>query len=167
LRGFAFLSAKPMLVLFNNEDEDDAAPEAAGIAGTETCAVIKGRLEQELAQMDPDEAAAFLEEFNIAASAMDRIIERSYRLLGLISFFTVGEDEVRAWTIKEKTPAVEAAGAIHTDMQKGFIRAEVLAYDDLMDAGTFKDARSRGTVRLEGKTYEVKDGDIITFRFNV
>jgi hypothetical protein len=167
LRGFAFLSAKPMLVLFNNEDEDDAAPEAAGIAGTETCAVIKGRLEQELAQMDPDEAAAFLEEFNITASAMDRIIERSYRLLGLISFFTVGEDEVRAWTIKEKTPAVEAAGAIHTDMQKGFIRAEVLAYDDLMDAGTFKDARSRGTVRLEGKTYEVKDGDIITFRFNV
>ncbi len=167
LRGYAFLSAKPMLVLFNNEDEDDAVPEAPGVADRESCAVIKGRLEQELAQMDADEAAAFLEEFNITASAMDRIIERSYRLLGLISFFTVGEDEVRAWTIREMTPAVEAAGAIHTDMQKGFIRAEVLAYDDLMDAGTFKDARSKGTVRLEGKTYEVKDGDIITFRFNV
>lgn len=167
LRGFAFLSSKPMLVLFNNEDEDDAAPEVAGLTDTESFAMIKGRLEQELAQMEADEAAAFLEEFNITASAMDRIIERSYRLLGLISFFTVGEDEVRAWTIKESTPAVEAAGAIHTDMQKGFIRAEVLAYDDLMDAGTFKDARAKGTVRLEGKTYAVQDGDIITFRFNV
>ncbi len=167
LRGYAFLSAKPMLVLFNSEDEDDAAPSAGSLAETETCAVIKGRLEQELAQMDPEEAAAFLEEFNITASAMDRIIEKSYRLQGLISFFTVGEDEVRAWTIRQGTPAVEAAGAIHTDIQKGFIRAEVLAYDDLMDAGTFKDARSKGTVRLEGKTYEVRDGDIITFRFNV
>ena len=167
LRGFAFLSAKPMMVLFNNEDEDDAEPEVPGLTDMETCAVIKGRLEQELAQMDTEEAAAFLEEFNITASAMDRIIEGSYRLLGLISFFTVGEDEVRAWTIGEGTPAVEAAGAIHSDMQKGFIRAEVLAYDDLMDAGTFKDARARGTVRLEGKTYEVKDGDIITIRFNV
>jgi len=167
LRGYAFLSAKPMLVLFNNEDEDDAAPSAAALAETETCAVIKGRLEQELAQMDAEEAAVFLEEFNITASAMDRIIEQSYRLQGLISFFTVGEDEVRAWTIRKGTPAVEAAGAIHSDIQKGFIRAEVLAYDDLMDAGTFKDARSKGTVRLEGKTYEVRDGDIITFRFNV
>jgi GTP-binding protein YchF len=167
LRGFAFLSAKPMLVLFNNEDEDDAVPDAAGLTDTESVAVIKGRLEQELAQMEADEAAAFLEEFNITASAMDRIIGRSYRLLGLISFFTVGEDEVRAWTIKQSTPAVEAAGAIHTDMQKGFIRAEVLAYDDLMNAGTFKDARAKGTVRLEGKTYAVQDGDIITFRFNV
>jgi GTP-binding protein YchF len=167
LRGYAFLSAKPMLVLFNNEDEDDAAPSAEALTETETCAVIKGRLEQELAQMDPEEAAAFLEEFNIAASAMDRIIEQSYRLQGLISFFTVGEDEVRAWTIRKGTPAVEAAGAIHSDMQKGFIRAEVLAYNDLMEAGTFKDARSKGTVRLEGKTYEVQDGDIITFRFNV
>jgi len=167
LRGYAFLSAKPMLVLFNNEDEDDATPSAGALAETETCGVIKGRLEQELAQMDAEEAAAFLEEFNITASAMDRIIEQSYRLQGLISFFTVGEDEVRAWTIRKGTPAVEAAGAIHSDIQKGFIRAEVLAYDDLMDAGTFKDARSKGTVRLEGKTYEVRDGDIITFRFNV
>ena len=117
--------------------------------------------------MTSDEAAEFLEEFNITASAMDRIIERSYSLLGLISFFTVGEDEVRAWTIRKGTPATEAAGIIHTDMQKGFIRAEVLAYDDLMAAGSFKEARKLGTVRLEGKTYDVADGDIVTIRFNV
>ena len=167
LRGFTFLSAKPMLLLLNNADEDDGLPEAVGPAQQETCDLIKGRLEQELAQMTSEEAAEFLEEFNITASAMDRIIERSYSLLGLISFFTVGEDEVRAWTIRKGTPAVEAAGTIHTDMEKGFIRAEVLAYDDMMAAGSFKEARKLGTVRLEGKTYDVADGDIITIRFNV
>jgi len=167
LRGFTFLSAKPMLLLFNNADEDDNLPEAVGPAQQETCDLIKGRLEQELAQMTPEEAAEFLEEFNITASAMDRIIERSYSLLGLISFFTVGDDEVRAWTIRKGTPATEAAGTIHTDMQKGFIRAEVLAYRDMVAAGSFKEARKLGTVRLEVKTYEVADGDIITIRFNV
>jgi len=167
LRGFTFLSGKQMLLLFNNADEDDVLPDLEGLAEREACDLIKGRLEQELAQMTPDEAAEFLEEFNIAASAMDRIIDRSYRLLGLIFFFTIGKDEVRAWTVREGTPAVEAAGSIHTDMQKGFIRAEVLAYDDLMSAGSFKEARKLGTVRLEGKTYEVTDGDIVTIRFNV
>lgn len=167
LRGFTFLSAKPMLLLFNNADEDDALPDTAGLENRESCDLIKGRLEQELAQMTSDEALEFLEEFNITASAMDRIIERSYSLLGLISFFTVGEDEVRAWTIRKGTPAAEAAGTIHTDMQKGFIRAEVLAYDDLMATGSFKEARKLGTVRLEGKTYDVADGDIVTIRFNV
>jgi len=167
LRGFTFLSAKPMLLLFNNADEDDGLPEAVGPARLESCDLIKGRLEQELAQMTSEEAAEFLEEFNITASAMDRIIERSYSLLGLISFFTVGDDEVRAWTIRKGTPATEAAGTIHTDMQKGFIRAEVLAYEDMMAAGSFKEARKLGTVRLEGKTYEVEDGDIVTIRFNV
>ena len=98
---------------------------------------------------------------------MDRVIARSYQLLGLISFFTVGEDEVRAWTIKRGTPAQESAGEIHSDIQKGFIRAEVLAYDDLTSAGSHAAARKQGTVRLEGKTYEVQDGDIINFRFNV
>jgi hypothetical protein len=98
---------------------------------------------------------------------MNRVIRESYNILGLISFFTVGEDEVRAWTIKAGTQAVDAAETIHSDIKKGFIRAEVLSYDDLMDAGTHADARKKGTVRLEGKTYEVKDGDIINFRFNV
>jgi len=167
LRGYAFLSAKPMLVMFNNEDEDDSIPEAADLTSREDCTVIRGKLEQELAQMSDEEAEEFLSEFNITASAMDRVIKRSYELLGLVSFFTVVNDEVKAWTIKKETKAVDAAGSIHTDMQKGFIRAEVISCDDLMDAGTYHQARKKGNVRLEGKTYEVQDGDIITFRFNV
>jgi hypothetical protein len=106
-------------------------------------------------------------EFEITDLAMDRVIHNSYSLLGLISFFTVGEDEVRAWTIRKGTAAVDAAEVIHSDIKKGFIRAEVLSYEDLMAAGTYAEARKQGTVRLEGKTYEVKDGDIINFRFNV
>ena len=103
----------------------------------------------------------------ITASATDRVIQRSYDLMGLISFFTVGEDEVRAWTIGRDTDAVDAAEVIHSDIKKGFIRAEVLVYDALVDAGTYAEARKKGTVRLEGKTYTVCDGDIINFRFNV
>lgn len=167
LRGYAFLSAKPMLVMFNNEDEDDAIPEAADLTSMEDCTVIRGKLEQELAQMSDEDAEEFLSEFNISASAMDRVIKRSYELLGLISFFTVVNDEVKAWTVKKETKAVDAAGVIHTDMQKGFIRAEVVSYEDLMSASTYHEARKKGNVRLEGKTYEVQDGDVITFRFNV
>jgi ribosome-binding ATPase YchF (GTP1/OBG family) len=167
LRGYAFLSAKPMLVMFNNEDEDDAIPEAKDLTSTVNCTVIRGKLEQELAQMSVEEAEEFLSEFNITASAMDRVIKQSYKLLGLVSFFTVVNDEVKAWTVKKQTQAVDAAGVIHTDMQKGFIRAEVVSYEDLMSAGTYPEARKKGSVRLEGKTYEVQDGDIITFRFNV
>ena len=129
--------------------------------------VIRGKLEQELAQMSDEDAEEFLTEFNITASAMDRVIQRSYELLGLISFFTIGKDEVRAWTIKTSTPAVEAAGVIHTDIKKGFIRAEVVSFDDLISAGSYPEARNLGNVRLEGKTYAVQDGDIIEFRFNV
>ena len=167
LRGFAFLSAKPLLILFNNDDDDGQLPEVSNLTESENCLVIRGKLEQELSQMSAEDAAEFLNEFNIGESATDRVIQKSYEILGLISFFTVGKDEVRAWTIKKETPAVAAAGAIHSDMQKGFIRAEVLAYDDLMEAGTHAAARKKGTVRLEGKTYEVKDGDLINFRFNV
>ncbi len=167
LRGYAFLSAKPMLVMFNNEDEDDSIPEAGDLTSREDCTVIRGKLEQELAQMSDEEAEEFLSEFSIIASAMDRVIKQSYELLGLISFFTVVNDEVKAWTVKKETKAVDAAGMIHTDMQKGFIRAEVVSHEDLMSAGTYHEARKKGSVRLEGKTYEVQDGDIITFRFNV
>jgi len=117
--------------------------------------------------MDEEEAREYLVAYNIATSAMDRMISLSYELLGLISFFTVGPDEVRAWTIRRNTLAVDAAEVIHSDIKKGFIRAEVVAYDDLMTAGSYKEARQRGTVRLEGKTYNVQDGDIIEFRFNV
>jgi hypothetical protein len=166
LRGFTFLSAKPLLTLFNNADEDDEIPEMNADA-PESAMVIKGKLEQEIAQMTPEEAEEFLAEFHISASARDRVIQRSYELMGLISFFTVGEDEVRAWTIRKDTDAVDAAEAIHSDIKKGFIRAEVVSYDDLLAAGSHAEARKRGTVRLEGKTYPVQDGDIINFRFNV
>ena len=167
LKGYAFLSAKPMLVLFNNEDEDDKPPQAAELNSHEDMMVVRGRLEHELAQLTEEEAEEFLTAFGITDSAMDRVIKRSYELLGLISFFTVVNNEVRAWTITHGTEALDAAGVIHTDMKKGFIRAEVVSYSDLMDAGSYKEARNRGTVRLEGKTYVVQDGDIIHFRFNV
>lgn len=167
LRGFAFLSVKPALVLFNNEDENEALPEIKNLTDQEHCMVIRAKLEQELAQMSDEESDEFLMEFNITAPATDRVIGRSYELMGLISFFTVGDDEVKAWTIKEGTQALDAAEVIHSDMKKGFIRAEVVHFDDLMVAGTLAEAKKQGTVRLEGKTYTVKDGDIITFRFNV
>jgi len=167
LRGFTFLSGKPMLILFNNADDDEALPETGDALAAENYLAIRGRLEHELAQMDEEEAREYLAEFNITTSAMDRMITLSYELLGLISFFTVGPDEVRAWTIRKDTLAVDAAEVIHSDIKKGFIRAEVVAYKDLMEAGSYKDARQKGTVRLEGKTYLVQDGDIIEFRFNV
>lgn len=167
LKGFAFMSAKPLLVLFNNDDEDDSLPNIQARVENKFHMVIRGKIEQEMAQMATEEAEAFLTEFNIPASARDRVIKKSYDLLGLISFFTVGEDEVRAWTIRKHTPAIDAAEVIHSDMKKGFIRGEVLAYDDLMTAGSYAAARKQGTVRLEGKDYDVQDGDILHVRFNV
>ena len=155
------------MVLLNNDEENDEVPSQDLFSTGEIIMTIKGKLEQELALMTPDEAEAFLAAYDIETSAMDRVIQKSYELLGLISFFTIGKDEVRAWTVRQGTAAMEAAGAIHTDMQKGFIRAEVLAYDDWIDAGGYNEARKKGTVRLEGKTYRVQDGDIIEFRFNV
>ena len=167
LKGYTFLSGKPMLVIFNNEDEDESMVASEDSFQNEKCLALRVRLEHELSLMEPEEAQEYLEEFGITTSAMDRMISLSYELLGLISFFTVGPDEVRAWTIKKDTLAVDAAEVIHSDIKKGFIRAEVVAYDDLMEAGSYKEARQRGTTRLEGKTYPVKDGDIIEFRFNV
>ena len=167
LKGFAFLSAKSMLVLFNNEDEDDELPRVKNLTETENCMVIRGKLEQELAQMSDAEVEEFLDEFNITASAMDRVIKQSYEVLGLISFFTFVENEVKAWTVKTDTSAVDAAGVIHSDMKKGFIRAEVVSCENLMSAGSYQEARQKGDVKLEGKTYAVQDGDVITFRFNV
>ena len=167
LRGFMLLSAKPVLVVFNNDESDPTEPAAGDLAEQERCLVLRGRLEQELARLSAADVGDFMAGFGIGASAMDLMIRRSYDVLGLACFFTVGSDEVRAWTIHRGIPAVEAAGVIHTDFQKGFIRAEVISYEDLMAAGSTAEARRRGTFRLEGKTYEVKDGDIINFRFNV
>ncbi|MBU0987834.1 MAG: DUF933 domain-containing protein, partial [Proteobacteria bacterium] len=167
LKGYGFVSAKPALVLFNNDDEDDNLPVIENLTDTENCMLIRGKLEQELAQMPAEEAKDFLKEFSISASATDRVIQRSFELMGLISFFTFVNNEVKAWTVEKDTMAVDAADVIHSDMKRGFIRAEVIAYDDLMEAGSYPEARKKGTVRLEGKTYPVRDGDIITFRFNV
>ena len=121
--------------------------------------------EQRLKQVE--EAEDFLTEFKISASATDRVIQRSFELLGFISFFTFVKKEVKAWNVKQGTVAVDAADVIHSDMKRGFIRAEVIAYNDLIEAGSYQEARKKGTVRLEGKNYTVQDGDIITFRFNV
>ena len=129
--------------------------------------VVRGRLEKEIASMTPEEAEEFLVAYHIEKSALDRVIKSSYELLDLISFFTVLNEEVRAWTIKGGTSALDAAGAVHSDMQKGFIRAEVLSFQDLKTYGSFQEAKKVGHVRLEGKEYPVEDGDIINFRFNV
>ncbi len=121
----------------------------------------------EIAQLAPEEAQVFLSEYGIAEPSLNRVIRLSYDLLGLQSFFTVGEDEVRAWTVRKGATAPEAAGEVHTDMQKGFIRAEVIGYDDLLALGGMAEARAKGKLRLEGKDYVVRDGDVISIRFNV
>jgi ribosome-binding ATPase YchF (GTP1/OBG family) len=125
---------------------------------------ICGKVEAELAELDESEATEFLASYGLRESAISRLIRASYRLLGLISFFTVGEDECRAWTIRAGTSAVEAAGEIHTDLQHGFIRAEVVKYDELLSAGSFAEARSRAQLRLEGKDYVVQDGEVVHIR---
>ena len=121
----------------------------------------------EIVQLPPEEAEVFLEDLGISEPALNRLIRVSYDLLGLISFLTAGEDEVRAWTISRGMNAQKAAGKIHSDIERGFIRAELVSYDDFMACGGMAGAREKGLLRLEGKTYEVKDGDIINFRFNV
>lgn len=170
LRNFGLLTLKPMLIVVNIGD-DAAEPALAALAGyhhQHTVVVpLRGRLEMELAQMTPAEAAEFLPEYGITEPGLNRVLKVSYDLLGLQSFFTVGDDEVRAWTIPVGATAVEAAGAIHSDLAKGFIRAEVVSYTDMIRAGSLGGARQQGVLRLEDKAYEVKDGDIVHIRFNI
>ena len=128
---------------------------------------MAGKLEMELAQMAPVDEAEFRESMGAGESALDRMVQVSYNLLGLVSFLTTGEDETRAWTITKGTVALDAAAKIHTDIQRGFIRAEVVSYDDLTSAGSIAEARKQGTFRQEGKQYVVKDGDVANFLFNV
>lgn len=167
LKGFTFLSAKPQLVIINNDDDNESLPRWESPPENIELTMARGRLEMEIASMSPEEAKEFLTEYHIEKSALDRVIASSYKILNLISFFTGGDEEVKAWTVIKGTRALEAAGEVHTDMQKGFIRAEVLAYNDLLKYGSFKDAKAAGHIRLEGKEYIVQDGDIINFRFNV
>lgn len=129
--------------------------------------VICAQIEQEIAQLDQEEREIFLEDLGLKESGLEKLIKASYRLLGLHSFLTSGEDETRAWTVKLGTKAPQAAGKIHTDFERGFIKAEVVNYRDLLDCGSYAGAREKGLVRMEGKEYVVKDGDVILFRFNV
>lgn len=167
LKGFTFLSAKPQLVILNNADEDENPPRWKRRPEHAEIMALRGRLEEDIATMDTDEAEEFRSAYHIQESALDRVIRHSFHLLNQISFFTVGDDEVRAWPVTAGTPAVKAAGAVHSDIEKGFIRAETLSFEDLKAHGGFQAAKKAGQVRLEGKEYIVQDGDIITFRFNV
>jgi ribosome-binding ATPase YchF (GTP1/OBG family) len=140
--------------------------EFAAHPATEVVA-LSAKIEAEISDLDESDRRAFMEDLGIGEPALARMIRASYRLLGVISFFTAGESEVRAWTIRRATTARGAAGTIHSDMERGFIRAEVIAYDDLMEVRSWSGGRERGTLRLEGRDYVVKDGDVILFRFNV
>ncbi|EFO80085.1 translation-associated GTPase [Oscillochloris trichoides DG-6] len=167
IRGFQFLTAKPMLIVLNVGEEAINNPPSMDYPYQKSAVVaLCGKIEAELAQLDDADTATFMADLGISSPARDVVIQRSYELLGLISFLTAGEDEVRAWPIRRNTPAVEAAGSIHSDIQRGFIRAETVAYTDLISAGGMNEAKKAGTVRLEGKTYIVQDGDICHFRFN-
>ena len=173
LRGFRFLTQKPVLVLLNvGEGDLPRAPElVAEIAGRYDhrhvlVDALSARIEMELGQLEPDEAAVFAEELGITESSLDRVIGLSYRLLGLVSFLTAGPDEVRAWPIPDGSTAVDAAAAIHTDLARGFIRAETVPYEDLMALRTMAEARKHGKLRSEGRTYRVRDGDVVEILFS-
>ncbi len=169
IRGFQFISQKPLLIILNS-DEDNYGQNEEVISQIESnYRVIEfaGNFEMELSHLPENETAEFMQDLGIAESARNRLTKLSYELLGYISFFTVGKDEVRAWTLEKGKNAVEAAGKIHSDLARGFIRAECFSYDDLMKAGSEKILREKGQFRLEGKNYVVKDGDIISIRFSV
>jgi GTP-binding protein YchF len=168
LRGYGFLTQKPTLVLLNAGDE---SPDPTSLLDYQharsALLAIQGRLEVEIAQLDEDEAALFRAEYGIEQPARERVIRTSYALVGLQSFFTIGDDEVRAWTIPVGTTAFQAAGEIHTDIQRGFIRAEVIRWDELQTLGGLSEARAAGKLRLEGKEYVMQDGEVMQVRFSV
>lgn len=176
LKSYSLLSEKPVLLVVNlGEDrirQASSVVESSGLAafaarpGLALCPV-SAPIESEMGQLPPEDARAFMEDLGLAEPGLDRVIRTSYALLGLISFLTAGEDECRAWTIRKGTRAQQAAGTVHSDIERGFIRAEVVAFEDLVTAGSIAACRERGTLRLEGKDYVVRDGDVINFRFNV
>ncbi len=176
LKGFAFLTLKPMLVVLNAGEPEAAdlagALERSGLGGLRgqpavTASAVCATIEQEISRLAPGDQAAFLADLGIPDRALDRLLRAAYELLGLISFFTAGDDECRAWSIPAGTTAVKAAGVIHSDFERGFIRAEVVPWGELLEAGSIAACRPRGTLRLEGRDYVVRDGDVIEFRFNV
>ncbi len=176
VRHLQFVTDKPEILLLNIAENDIDSEKADDIVNRiatgkgptrRSLTALCGSVEMDIAQLPPSEAVEFLDDLGIEKPALTRLIDICYKQLGLISFLTVGEDEVRAWTIKENTTALKAAGKIHSDIEKGFIRAEVVSYNDFINAGNMTEARKRGQIHLEKKTYEVKDGDIINFKFNV
>ncbi len=177
LRSYNLLTYKPVIYAANVA-EDELANDGADNAGVQTVRefaategsevfVICAQIEQEISELDDDEKAMFLEDLGLEESGLEKMIKASYKLLGLMSFLTAGEDETRAWTIKIGTKAPQAAGKIHSDFERGFIKAEVVNYKDLLEQGSLAAAREKGLVGMEGKEYVVKDGDVILFRFNV
>ncbi len=169
LSGYSFITAKPFFAVLNSGEEEYGNSKEIADAIEKTCPVVEfaGKFEMELAGLDPEEAEEFMSDLGIAQSARERLTGFAYSILGYSSFFTVGPDEVRAWTIRKGAPAVEAAGVIHSDLARGFIRAECFTYDDLITYGSEKELKSKGLVRLEGKEYQVQDGDILNIRFSV
>ena len=177
LKEYCLLTSKPVIYAANVSEEDfvNGIENNSMVAALKTIAdkegseilPISAKIEEDISTLEGEEKQMFLEELNLSQSGLDRLISKSYELLGLISYLTSGPDETRAWTIKKGTKAPQAAGKIHTDFERGFIRAEVIAYDDLMANGSMLAAKEKGLVRSEGKEYVVKDGDIILFRFNV
>jgi len=176
LRGYALLSGKPMLVVANLGEADlrgaAACLERTGLTAfarkpkVALCAV-SAPIEAEMCGLSPEDAQAFRDDLSLSEPGLERVIRSTYDLLGLISFLTAGEDECRAWTVRRGTRAPEAAGVIHSDIERGFIRAQVVGFEDLVAVGSIAGCRERGTLRLEGRDYEVKDGDVIEFKFNV
>ncbi len=174
VRGFGFLTAKPLLILLNTGEDQLGEPTEALLAKARATLggpkvsidAIAGKIEMEIGQLDADDATAFMADLGIIESGLDRIIRESFNLLGLMPFFTVGPDECRAWTIRRGATALEAAGEIHSDIQRGFIRGEVIGYDAMIEARTMAEVRKAGALRREGKTYVVQDGDIINFLFS-
>lgn len=176
LKGFTFFTLKPMLVILNCSEADasdlEGAVRRAGLDRWRSqprvaVSAVAATIEEEIARLAPADQAAFLADLGLPDRALDRLLREAYALLGLISFFTVGEDECRAWSVVRGTPAAKAAGEIHTDIERGFIRAEVVPWDQLLEAGSLAACRQRATLRLEGRDYLVQDGDVIHFRFNV
>ncbi|AGY77345.1 redox-regulated ATPase YchF [Clostridium autoethanogenum] len=177
VKSFFLLTTKPVLYVANISEDDltsgnlendfvKKVQEYAKVEGSEVV-IISAKIEEELSSLEDDERLEMLKEYGLNEAGLDKLINSSYRLLGLMSFLTAGEKEVRAWTIKKGTKAPEAAGKIHTDIQKGFIRAEIVSYDKLVECGSETSAKEKGCYRLEGKDYIMQDGDVVNFRFNV
>ena len=168
LKGYRFLSSKPVIYVWNVAEDNIHSFNPPGDKKNQVHIVLSTKLEREMRELgDPEELKIFMEEFGIKEPALDKVIKTTYNLLNLITFLTAGEKEVRAWPLRKGSTAPEAGGVIHSDIQRGFIRAEVLSWEDFFKYGDFKKAKKNGVLRLEGKDYVVKDGDIITFYFNV